>query len=560
MKLNGCCNLITSSALALILCGVFSTASAETRALLVGVWKFQSTIIPDLKGPENDLAAMETLARTQGATDVSVLRNEQVSRTTVETALHAMGLRSKPGDWILFYYSGHGAEAEAAVKGTRDGDLDQFLPLAKFDPDEQDPERFIVDKDFYDWIGRYIPPGVQVLMIADACHSGTLNRSIDQRAFHFTPRLAFRGDASEIQLIARPAPRFPSVLASAASNSSGGASVDRADLANLIYIAAAQDDQLALEASLPVEGAPARGLLTYTFEQGLTTPGADGKGVAADLDRDGKVTVSEMGAYLNSQVRALTGQRQETKITYGSGQENLHLFAEIKPAIQPPAAPALPSVFALDAQANSLLALPNSPWRTVADRSKADFIWDVAQGAVLRRSGDIVAERVSNAAGLRGVVEKWQAIEALRPALNEARMRVRIGPDEAGARYHTGQTVSIDLQLSAMAAAPRFLTMFNLASDGTVQTLFPLASDKDGQIAGGAGNGFARIENAVVPPFGTDHVIALLTPQPPAAFRALLRSSENQRGAGRLVGPIKALLSQAGASGALSIGELYTGR
>ena len=66
--------------------------------LLVGSWQFRSGLISDLGGPENDLMAMETLMRGQGATDITVLRNDGVSRTTVETALHALGLRSKPGD------------------------------------------------------------------------------------------------------------------------------------------------------------------------------------------------------------------------------------------------------------------------------------------------------------------------------------------------------------------------------------------------------------------------------------------------------------------------------
>ena len=128
-------------------------------------------------------------------------------------------------------------------------------------------------------------------MIADACHSGTLNRSIDPRAFHFTPRLAFRGDQAAFELTTRPGPRFPGVLGG--QDAPQGGSLERADLSNVVYIGAAQDDQLVLEASLPVEGAPSRGLLTYSFEQGLTSVGADGKTLAADLNGDGKKQSSE---------------------------------------------------------------------------------------------------------------------------------------------------------------------------------------------------------------------------------------------------------------------------
>jgi hypothetical protein len=530
-------------------------ARAETRALLAGVWQFNSALIPDLEGPANDLVAMEQLARVEGATDITVLRNSAVTRTTMETALHALGLRSKPGDWILFYYSGHGAQADAAVKGTADGDLDQFIPLGGFDLDKQDTERFVVDKDFYAWIARYIPRDVQVLMIADTCHSGTMHRSIDSRAFRFTPRLAMRNSASDIRLVARPAPRFPAVLAEAT-----GDGATRSDLPNLIYVGAALDDQLALEASMPVEGAPSRGLLTYSFEQALTARGADGASLAGDLDADGKVTVGELGVYLNTQVRALTGQRQESTAFYATGKEKLALFAAVAPPPPaPPIAPALPAIFAMDAKAGSALGGPGQPWRVAPAMSQADFGWDMAKAIVLRRSGDAVAQNIASAASLRGVIEKWNAVEALRPLLSEAKARVAIGPERNGARYAPNANVTIALQQSADGGGPPlYATIFNLASDGTVQRLYPLADDGDGLL--GKPGGLPAFENRAVAPYGADHVVALLTPDNPVAFRALLRGVDNQRAAGQLVAPIKEALSKAAGKGALSIGELYTGK
>lgn len=533
-------------------------AHAETRALLVGVWQFQSGIIPDLKGPENDLGAMEALVRSEGAKDVTVLRNDQVSRTTVETALHALGLRAKPGDWIVFYYSGHGAQAEAAVKGTADGDLDQFLPLAGFDPDKQDAERFIVDKDFYTWLARYIPRSVQILMIADACHSGTLNRSVDQRAYSFASRLAYRGDASEIQLISRPAPQFPSVL-DASGAFSDKAATDRADLPNLIYMAAAQDDQLALEASMPVQGAPSRGVLTYAFEQGLTTRGADGKALAADLDGDGKVSVIEIASYVESQVRALTAQRQQPRTAFTSGAENTALFAVQPPTTTVVAAPKLPGVFAIDKAGAAMLQGAGVPWRSTSSAADADFLWDTSKRIVLRRSGDMVAEGVANSAGLRGVIEKWNAMEALRPLLSEGRARLVVGPERPGSRYRRGSTVTLSLEAGAKAGqAPLYATVFDLASDGTVQLLYPVdAVDGEGKLDGTSPK--PVLQNQVVAPFGADHVVAVVSEQRPDALRTRLGTVNGQRAAATLIEPIRALLASGPGRTGLSIAEIYTG-
>ena len=540
---------------ALALACAAGPAQAETRALIAGVWQFDSPMIPNLKGPENDLAAIEAVVRGQGAGDVTVLRNTEVTRTSIETALHALGLRAKPGDWIVFYYSGHGAEAEAEIKGTADGNANQFIPLAGFDPDRQDPERFIVDKDFYAWMARYIPPDVHILMIADTCHSGTLNRSVDASSFRFVPRMAFRGDAAQFTLIARPLPRFaainPGSESAVGADTAGTRAIDRPDLGNLVYIGAAQDDQLALEAPMPVSGAPSRGVLSWALEQGLTTRGAGGTGAAADLDHDGRITVAEIGIYLDSQVRALTAQRQQPRTSFVASAGDLVLLARDAP-LRPTPPAALPGVLTLGPPRRHDDAVP---WRDVGTREAADFIWDAAQGAVMRRSGDTVAQGVTTPAALRGVIEKWNTVEALRPLMNERMLRLTIGPRANGVRYGAEQQVTIALNPIAPGQAARYATIVNLASDGTVQRLFPLtAEDGEGQL-GPAGT-VPTITNRVVAPFGADHIVALVTPAPPLALRAMLRSIDGQRLAARLALPMRDLLAN---GGGLSIGEIYTG-
>jgi hypothetical protein len=531
------------------------SARAETRALLVGAWQFHSSLIMDLAGPENDLQAMETLIRGQGATDVTVLRNDGVSRTTVETALHALGLRSKPGDWIFFYYTGHGALAEAMVKGTRDGDTDQFVPLPGFDPDHEDPERYIVDKDFYNWLARYIPRDVQVLMVADTCHSGTMQRSIDPRIRGMTPRLTLGG--RNVELGSRPAPRFASVLS---SPDTGGVTANREDLSNLFYIGAAKDDQVAWENSLPVEGAPARGFLTWSFEQGLTTPGADGKTIAADQDGDGTVTIGELSAYLDVQVRMLSGQRQESSTFVPPGREAQGLFAIVPPPPAPLAPPPLPGLYVADVKARASVT-GDYPWRVLTDGKGADFVWDPGKQVMLRRTGDVVAQNVRTAPQVRGVIDKWAAIEALRPFLSEQQAKVMIGPMDNGGRYPSGAPVTLALATKEDGAAPsgdRYATLFNVAADGTIQRLYPTdPSDGTGKLA--PGQSLPILDSQVIAPYGAHHVVALVTPQPPEQFRVLLRTIENQRAAGRLVAPIKELLAKSAGQASLSIGELYTG-
>jgi hypothetical protein len=373
------------------------------------------------------------------------------------------------------------------------------------------------------------------------------------------PRLTL--GARNVELGSRPAPRFASVLAG--GDVSAASSATRDDLPNLFYVSAARDDQIAWENALPVEGAPTRGFLTWSFEQGLTTPRADGRGMAADQDGDGKVTIGELGNYLNVQVRMLSGQRQESNTVIPPGREGQGLFATVPPPPAPPAPPPLPGLYVADMKARASVT-GDHPWRVLTAPQGADFVWDARAQAMLRRTGDIVAQNVKTPAQVRGVIDKWAALEALRPLLSEQAARVMVGPLENGARYPSGAPVTLALAArqasapSGVAPAPRYATVFNIASDGTVQRLYPVADqDGDGQLA--PGQSLPMLESQVIPPFGADHVVALVTPQPPADFRLLLRTVENQRSAARLVAPIKALMAAAGGQASLSIGELYTG-
>lgn len=533
-----------------------SAAMAETRALLIGVADYVAPQIPDLKGPNNDVPALKAMLEGEGATDIVVLRDADASRTNIEKALHDLGRRAKAGDWVVVYYSGHGAQAVAADTGDEDDGLDEFLVLSGFDAANPNPEWYITDNDFYAWFSRYFEPDVEVLQIADACHSGTLNRSIDPRAWNFTPRLAFP-QPRDLQL-ARPAPKFESLLVGASNTGTSG---EAQDLRNVTFIGAAQDDQLALEASVPVQGAPSRGLLTYAFEHGLSLePGQTT--LAADADGDGKVTVAELGVYLDSQVRLMTGQRQKPTTHFAAGAENEVVFKTPPPSARPPAPPApppLPAVYVADARGKAA-AQGETLWRMAATPQDADFVWDFASGQVLRRSGDVVARDVKGVQALKGVVGKWDAVEALGKQVSEGRAHVVVGPKTNGARYAPGERVNVAVSLAGELGAQArggYATVFNLASDGEVQLLYPLKDDGEGRLAS---DGSLPLFNTVATaPYGADHVVALITPQKPDALRGLLGALDGQRDAPQAAAAVSAELKKAGAGAALSIGELYTG-
>lgn len=531
--------------------GASLPAHSETRALLLGVSRYGSASIHDLVGPANDLTAMETLVGSMGAKDVVALRDARLSRSTAESALQAMGSRSKPGDWILLYYSGHGAQARARVATSQDGAFDQFVPLAGFDPKHQDPERFIVDKDFYAWIKRYVPTSVRVLMVVDSCHSGTMHRAVDSRAFGYTARLALRGEDRAFELVARPGPKLPGLVATSATS----ADERREDLPNLVYIGASRDDQLALEVPLPQQGAPSRGVLTYAFESALSLSPDGGPGVVADLDGDGRVSVLELSSYLNSQVRMLTAQRQESTAFFPPGWSDLPVLSSLPP-VRPVPAEAPVAVAVLHGQ--TYPAPADSGWQLVVSEGKADFLWDIATGDLLRRSGDLVASGVHDAGALTGAVAKWHVVQALSPFVSELNTRLKIAPGDGDIVYPEHMKLAVDVARTERGeqVGPLYATVFNLSSEGTVQFLYPLTPDGKGRLSE---KSTLVLETEVVKPFGADHVIAITTPYPAEVLRSALRSIDGHRVDSGLARLIIEQLRTAKRLGSLSIAELYTG-
>src|SRR5204863_3855135 len=144
-------------------------AHAEIRALVVAVAKYIAPI-PSLEGTPNDAEALTAVLQAEGAKDIITLRDDAATRTSIRGALEALGKRSKPGDWVIFYYAGHGAQARTADASETDG-MDEFLVLGGFTVARPDTNQFILDDDLHGWLVNFFPTSVNVLQIADACHS-----------------------------------------------------------------------------------------------------------------------------------------------------------------------------------------------------------------------------------------------------------------------------------------------------------------------------------------------------------------------------------------------------
>jgi len=507
-------------------------AHAEIRALVVAVAKYTAPI-PSLEGTPNDAAALTGLLQAEGAKDIITLKDDQATRTSIRAALQALGKRSKPGDWVIFYYAGHGAQAKARDDTEADG-LDEFLALGGFRSAKPDTEQFILDNDLRGWLMNFFPTSVNVLQIADACHSGTMNRAVGA-----TNRFKARAAMTNPMAIALPdPPKDPMAIAPNAG-----------DPPNLVYVGAAQDNQFALEGPLPAGDSPSRGLLTYALEGVLKDHRPNGH-LAADLDDDGKLSLAELATSLETRTRELSSTQQWSSAFVPPRNERSVIFQPLK---APPPEDKPIEVKAADDQAADILA-GKGPWASIS-RGVPDLTWSAKEGWVTDSHGDRIAENLKTPEELTGVIMKKKAVMELAGSANERALKVDVGPRPAGQLYKNGETV--DLAVTHKGAAA-WLTAFNLAGDGTVQLLYPLEGDGDGKMAAGdARVVLARTKAAR--PFGVDNVVAVASPAEPKLLRAALNRMNGKREAMAAAGAVHDELDQGHGQAAMALGELYTG-
>jgi hypothetical protein len=184
-----------------------------------------------------------------------------------------------------------------------------------------------------------------------------------------------------------------------------------------------------------------------------------------------------------------------------------------------------------------------------------DLTWSAKEGWVTDSRGDRVAENLTSAEALAGVIKKRKVVRDLAGSANERQLKVDIGPRPKGQLYKGGENV--DLAVTHKGSAV-YLTAFNLAGDGTVQMLYPLDGDGDGKMAAGDSR-VVMARTKAAPPFGVDNVVAIATPAEPKTLRATLGRLNGKRQPEAAAGAVRDELDQGHGQAAMALGELYTG-
>jgi hypothetical protein len=139
------------------------------QALLVGINDYQG--ISDLRGCVNDVTNMRNILKTYlgfSNRDIRVLVDKRATKANILNRLEKMVDRAKPGDFLVFHFSGHGSQIRDRDDDELEDQMDELI--CPFDLNWDNG--FITDDMLHD-IFTKLPNNVLLEVFLDSCHSGT---------------------------------------------------------------------------------------------------------------------------------------------------------------------------------------------------------------------------------------------------------------------------------------------------------------------------------------------------------------------------------------------------
>ncbi len=271
--------------------GLFSGAEAADRALLIGIGAYAS--LPEkmfLEGPKNDVPLIEKLLKEKhgyAPESIRILRDQDASRAAILASIDEWLVNgTQPGDRVYFYFSGHGLQVKD-VSGDEEDGLDEALSTYDIVAGDGDWTNVILDDEIDAMLAKLKDRAVSIVI--DACHSGTISRSLSTQV----------GDVMEsARFLPRPHAK-PAEEVKTRGLRIDVAIVDKPDIARQSGVeawSAASSYQVAWDDTrLPPD--ERHGVFTLSYVNGHETSAADSNG-------NGIVSNAELLEYVKKQSQA----------------------------------------------------------------------------------------------------------------------------------------------------------------------------------------------------------------------------------------------------------------
>lgn len=156
-------------------------AKNTTHALIIGIGKYTSAKVSPLAKPVNDANSMKLFVENNfiGEKKITLLTDEDATRKAILGQLNQVIKTVKKGDQFVFYYSGHGSQIPDKNHEEADG-MDETIVSADADFYAGEWHNMIIDDELDTLLKQIEDKEVDVLVISDACHSGSITKSTDK--------------------------------------------------------------------------------------------------------------------------------------------------------------------------------------------------------------------------------------------------------------------------------------------------------------------------------------------------------------------------------------------
>ncbi|MGA7456557.1 MAG: caspase family protein, partial [Methyloceanibacter sp.] len=318
--------------------------SAELYGLVVGVDDYVGTA-NDLDGAVNDANDVAQALHRLGAREVIRLVNADATKDRIAASWQELLGKAKAGDTIVFSYAGHGAqEPEPAGRHDEADGLNENFLLGGYQSRGPATRERIVDDELFEWMKQADTKHIRVVLVADSCHSGGMERSASASGVKFR-----KGN-------------FPAITDDRLTPAPEEfAKLSETDFNTVTFVGAVAEDKLTPEVTIDSQK---RGALSWAFSRAI-----EGR---ADKDGDGEVSEFELLGYIVPAVHALV-ESQQTPQVLPLRARSVPLVT-LREAGAPPATPADAEALKLKlavvgGQANALAELPYVT--IVGDRASA---------------------------------------------------------------------------------------------------------------------------------------------------------------------------------------------
>jgi uncharacterized caspase-like protein len=165
------------AALTLSLILATPASAAELYGLVVGVDDYVGTA-NDLDGAVNDANDVAQALQKLGAREVVRLVDGDATKDRIASSWEERLGKAKAGDTIVFSYAGHGSqEPESPGRHDEADGLNENFLLGGYQSRGPATRERIVDDELFEWMKQADTKRVRVVLVADSCHSGGMERS-----------------------------------------------------------------------------------------------------------------------------------------------------------------------------------------------------------------------------------------------------------------------------------------------------------------------------------------------------------------------------------------------